>query len=122
MKKILSLILVMIAVTLPVIAKESTSGSSTTRVGLEVAQTYGHTTTAHRAPMRINIEAWYNSESKSIEILYDGAANGEVFLYLNENIIGYDSELNTSFQISTPGSYKIVIVGESWTAQGYLQL
>lgn len=53
MKKILSLILVMMAVTLPVIAQESTSSSSTRRVGLEVTQTYGHPTTAHRAPMRI---------------------------------------------------------------------
>lgn len=42
MKKILSLILVMMAVTLPVIAQESSSSSSTRRVGLEVTQTYGH--------------------------------------------------------------------------------
>ena len=50
----------MMAVTLPVIAQESSSSSSTRRVGLEVTQTYGHPTTAHRAPMRINIEAYYN--------------------------------------------------------------
>lgn len=122
MKKILSLILVMMAVTLPVIAQESTSSSSTRRVGLEVTQTYGHPTTAHRAPMRINIEAYYNEENGTLDICYNGEAVGEVFLYLNDNIIGYDSELNTSFQISIPGLYRIEIIGETWIAQGYIQL
>lgn len=122
MKKILSLILVMMAVTLPVIAQESTSSSSTRRVGLEVTQTYGHPTTAHRAPMRINIEAYYNEENGTLDICYNGEAVGEVFLYLNDSIIGYDSELNTSFQISIPGLYRIEIIGETWIAQGYIQL
>lgn len=122
MKKILSLILVMMAVTLPVIAQESSSSSSTRRVGLEVTQTYGHPTTAHRAPMRINIEAYYNEENGTLDICYDGEAVGEVYLYINDTIVGYDSDLNTSFQISTPGLYRIEIIGETWIAQGYLQL
>lgn len=122
MKKILSLILVMMAVTLPVIAQESSSSSSTKRVGLEVTQTYGHTTTAHRAPMRINIEAYYNEGNGTLDICYDGEAVGEVYLYINDTIVGYDSELNTSFQISTPGLYRIEIIGETWIAQGYIQL
>ena len=122
MKKILSLILVMMAVTLPVIAQESSSSSSTRRVGLEVTQTYGHPTTAHRAPMRINIDAYYNEEHGTLDICYDGEAVGEVYLYINDTIVGYDSDLNTSFQISTPGLYRIEIIGETWIAQGYLQL
>lgn len=117
MKKFLSLILVMIAVTLPVFAQESTSSSSTRRVGLEVRQTQETATTVHRAPMRINIEAFYNEGSGTLDICYNGEAIGEVFLYLNDNIIGYDSELNTSFQISTPGLYRIEIIGETWIAQ-----
>jgi hypothetical protein len=122
MKKILSLILVMMAVTLPVIAQESSSSSSTRRVGLEVTQTYGHPTTAHRAPMRINVEAYYNEGDGTLEICYEGEAIGETILYLNDNIIGYDSEINTTFQISTPGLYKIEILGETWIALGYIQL
>lgn len=124
MKKILSLILVMMAVTLPVIAQESSSSSSssTRRVGLEVTQTYGHPTTAHRAPMRINIEAYYNEGDDTLEICYDGEAVGEVYLYINDTIVGYDSELNTSFQISTPGLYRIEVIGETWIAQGYIQI
>lgn len=112
----------MMAVTLPVIAQESSSSSSTKRVGLEVTQTYGHPTTAHRAPMRINIEAYYNEGNGSLDIFYDGEAIGEVYLYINDTIVGYDSELNTSFQISTPGLYRIEIIGETWIAQGYIQL
>ena len=122
MKKFLSLILVMIAVTLPVFAQESTSSSSTRRVGLEVRQTQETATTVHRAPMRINIEAFYNEGSGTLDICYNGEAIGEVFLYLNDKIIGYDSELNTSFQISTPGLYRIEIIGETWIAQGYIQI
>ena len=123
MKKILSLILVMMAVTLPVIAQESTSSSSTRRVGLEVTQTYGHPTTAHRAPARISIAAWYNIANNSIDISYNGEAEGEVFLYLNGNLIGYDSIINTSLQLpSSSGLYTIEIISEAWIAQGYIQL
>lgn len=122
MKKFLSLFFVIIAVTLPVFAKESTSSSSTRRVGLEVRQTKEATSKVHRAPIRINIEAYYNDQSGVLDICYDGEASGEVFLYLNENVIGYDSDINTSFQISTPGLYRIEIVGETWIATGYITL
>ncbi|MDE5882858.1 MAG: hypothetical protein K2H60_14145 [Muribaculaceae bacterium] len=122
MKKILSLILVMIAVALPVIAQDSSSHSSTRRVSIEVSQTKGTTTPVHRAPMRINIEAYYNEQNGVLDICYDGEAIGETFLYLNNTIIGYDSEINTSFQILTPGLYKIEVIGETWIAQGYIQI
>ncbi len=122
MKKILSLILVMMAVTLPVIAQESSSSSSTRRVGLEVTQTYGRPTTAHRAPMRINIEAYYNEVDGTLEICYDGDTIGETYLYLNGNLIGYDSEINTSFPIPGNGNYKIEIITSDWIALGSLQI
>lgn len=119
MKKILSLILVMMAVTLPVIAQES----STRRVGLEVRQTKETTTTVHRAPARINVEAWYNVENNSIDISYNGEEEGEVFLYMNGNLIDYDSIINTSLQLpSSSGLYTIEIISETWSAQGYIQL
>lgn len=122
MKKILSLILVMMAVTLPVIAQESSSSSSTIQVELEVRRTNNTAHPVHRVPMRINLEAYYNEENGTLDICYNGEAVGEVFLYHNDNIVGYDSELNTSFQISTPGLYRIEIIGETWLAQGYIQI
>lgn len=122
MKKFVSLILIFITGILPVIAQDSGDNSTPERVGFEINRKQESSTGRHRVPARINIEAWYNAESGSIEIVYDGEAEGEVFLYLNGNIIGYDSNINTSFQISAPGLYKIEIVSESWTAIGFLQL
>ena len=57
-----------------------------------------------------------------MEICYDGETLGETFLYLNGNVAGYDSEINTSFQISSPGLYKIEVISESWIAVGYIEL
>lgn len=82
MKKILSIILVMIAFSLHSVAQESPSSSSPTRIELETQQTKNSNHPVHRAPIRIDIEAWYNAESKSIDIIYNGEAIGEVFLYL----------------------------------------
>ena len=72
--------------------------------------------------MRITIEAYYNEENGTLEICYDGEATGETFLYVNDNIVGYSSEINTTFQIEEPGIYRIEILGESWIAEGSLQL
>lgn len=72
--------------------------------------------------MSMNIEAYYDQVRHSIKIYYDGEADGEVFLYLNDNIVGYSSEINTTFQIEEPGIYRIEILGESWIAEGSLQV
>jgi len=123
MKKILPLILVMMTIAFQSMAQSSNDNPSTKNIVLEVSNTATDNTKTHRAPMHINIEAFYNAESHTIEICYDGEADGEVFIYQNENIIGYDSQINTSIQIpATPGLYRIEIVGGSWTAEGYIQL
>lgn len=121
MKRILSFILVMIAIALPSIAKESNENSSTQHVELEFRRSQNTPAILH-APMRINIDVYYDGESSTLNICYDGETEGEVFLYLNGNIIGYDYNINTSFEISIPGLYKIEIIGETWIAQGYIQL
>lgn len=122
MKKLLSFLLTLIAVTLPTLADEPQGSSSTSPVGLDVSRSQNPDTPMHRAPTRIDIEAYYNAEDGTLNISYDGEAAGEVYLYLNDSVIGYDCDINTSFQISSPGLYKIEIVGESWIAEGYLQL
>lgn len=122
MKKIITLFLLMIAIALPSIAQGSSGHTSDRPVSLEVRQTKGSTTHMHRAPMRINIEAYYNEVDGTLEICYDGEAVGEVYLYLNDTIVGYDSEINTSFPISSSDLYKIEIISETWVATGYIQL
>ena len=114
----------MVAITLPSIAQsQAPSGnSSNKRVKLEIRQTKQTPTHMHRAPMLVDIEAYYNDEEGTMEICYDGETLGETFLYLNGNVAGYDSEINTSFQISSPGLYKIEVISESWIAVGYIEL
>ena len=122
MKKIISLFLLMISIALPSIAQQSSGHTSDRPVSLEVRQTKGSGSRMHRAPMRINIEAYYNEVDGTLDICYDGEAVGEVYLYLNDTIVGYDSEINTSFPISSSDLYKIEIISETWVATGYIQL
>lgn len=104
------------------IAEESITSKSSQSIMLEIAQ-YNEPTGRARAPMRIGIEAWYNAESNTIDISYDGEAEGEVFLYLNGNVAEYDSKINTSFQISSYlGLYQIKIIGDRWVAYGFILL
>lgn len=122
MNKFLSLILVLITSTLPLVAEDNSNEPPSQPVELDIKRTNEPAPKTQRIPARVNIQAYYNGEEGTLEVYYDGEADGEVFVYLNNNIIGYDSELNTSFSISVPGLYKIEIVSESWTAIGFLQL
>ncbi len=122
MKKLLSLILVMMAFAFQASAEESKS-ISIPIVAESHESNNNRFPKVHRAPMRINIEAWYNSDSNTIDIIYDGETEGEVILYLNDNIVGYDSTINTTFSLPTShGAYRIEIVTDNWTAEGGIQL
>lgn len=123
MKKILSIILVMMSIVFSSVAQESNNGNYDRPIVLESHPIDNSgTSTRHRAPMRINIEAYYDSDSHSMNIYYNGEANGEVFLYLNESVIDYSSEINTTFFTPTAGLYKLEIISENWIAEGYIQL
>lgn len=75
----------------------------------------------HRAPMHIDIEAYYNADSNSIVVC--GSASAEVNLYLDGCLIDHNDEINTSFMLpETSGTYMIEVLGGSWTATGYLCL
>lgn len=77
----------------------------------------------HRKPIHINIEAYYNDTTNSIEITYYGEAEGEVYLYKGNNLIDYSSSINTTFTLPSPsGTYTIEIISDSWEAQGQIQL
>lgn len=76
-----------------------------------------------RAPLSVQIEAYYNAEPNTIDIIYDGVADGEVYLYFGDDIVGYDSQINTTLQVpANKGVYTIEIVTASWTAYGSIQL
>lgn len=122
LRSILSLIIAILASSLPMMGQQASTNSSKRRVGLEVRQTQGKPTTVHRIPMLVNIEAYYNEEDNTLEVHYDGVEAGEVFLYLNNNLIGYDSEINSSFTIYDGGIYRLAIISENWIAEGELKL
>ncbi|QCD43794.1 hypothetical protein E7747_16205 (plasmid) [Duncaniella dubosii] len=53
---------------------------SSQSIKLEITQLRTHNTGVHRAPKHISIEAFYDAESNSIDISYDGENDGEVFV------------------------------------------
>ena len=122
MNKFISLVLAFITTTLPLCAQNSSNNSSSNPIELEMHGSLKSSAGTHRVPARIDIYASYNIEEGLLEIYYDGDADGEVFLYLNGDFFGYDSEINTSFQISDPGLYKIEIVSDTWIATGSFRL
>lgn len=121
MKRILLLLFLIVTTVIIPFAQNSKENSNSKPIRLE-ARGNETKSTVHRAPMYINIKAYYDAETNKISIIYDGEKSGEVFLYLNGNVIDYDSELNTSFQISECGLYKIEIISDSWIAEGFLRL
>lgn len=123
MKKLLSLVIVMIMAAFQAMAQESKTNTSSQCIKLEITQHEVHKTGVHRAPMHVSIEAFYDAESNSINISYNGESVGEVYLYLNGTFMDYSPEINTSLQIpSTSGLYQIEIVCETWIARGDIQL
>lgn len=129
MKKLLFLIITVMMLAAQAVAQETpkTNTSSPTTsskdIKLEIAQYNNDTTGRHRIQMRVNLEAFYNEESNTIDILYDGDADGEVFLYLNGDIMDYSSEINTSLELpATSGIYRIEIISQTWIAEGYIHL
>ncbi len=122
MKKILTFIFVIASFAFQAIAQDSKTDTSSQGIKLEIAQ-YNEPSVRHRAPKRVSIMAWYNAQSNSIDISYNGLADGEVYLYMNGDIIGYDSIINTSLPLpSDRGLFQIEIVSDTWTAYGLLQL
>lgn len=94
-------------------------------VGLEISQTgkTGTTSNRDRAPMHINIDVWFDSDTNTFTVSYDGEAMGEVTVCRNGDDVASDTEINTVLTVDgTPGLYTIEIVTESWTATGSLEL
>ena len=120
MKKFFFFILAMMSVILPSYAEDSNEGTTSEDIELNVSDN-AHDG-RHRSAMRININAYYNAMSRTIDIYYIGEAEGEVFLYLNGIAVDYSSELNTTFQLSGSGLYQIEVITSSWKATGAIKI
>lgn len=120
MKQLLSLILVIIAIAFPSVA-QSPKGNSQESVKLE----YNRADNGNkpiRAPMRINIEVFYDTETHIVEVYGDEAMDAEVFIYnASGDIVDYSSSLNTELTIPASGIYTIQIESEGWYALGVIE-
>lgn len=113
----------MISITLPIMAfgsdNKSTSGPITLTMHPIRTQTNKK---VHRAPMRVCVDAYYDSFSETISVSYDGEATGEVLLYKDGELVDNSSEINTTFQIYDSGFYSIEINTEYWSAEGSIEI
>lgn len=102
---------------------EKTDDKTPSNIFLEIRKKDSCPSTPFRSPMHINIDALYNSDTHSLSIIYDGEAEGEVFVYLGDSLVGYSNEIDSTIVIpSIPGAYSVEIITESWTALGAIEL
>lgn len=122
MKRNLSILFLLLSITIRLIAQNSTGDNGSQPVGMDYLYT-SKKPSLHRSPIQIPLYVTFTKETNTIDISYDGEDDGEVYLYLGEDIVGYDSQINTTLQVPTnKGMYTIEIVTSSWTACGSFQL
>ncbi|MDE6551536.1 MAG: hypothetical protein K2K98_01035 [Muribaculaceae bacterium] len=123
MKKILTLILASMALSLPMTAQAAEDKPSSTPITLDAhTENSKPNPTVLRTPIRISVEAWYDASTNIISIRYYGEATGEVKLYRDGQLIDNSSEINTIFYVSESGFYTIEINAESWSATGSIDI
>lgn len=110
MKKLIWIIAVIFTTTL-------TSFADDEKVLININKNEKHTDNPKwdRAPMRIPVEVYYNSENKVIRVEGSETVEAEVFLYNKyEELTDYSSTINAEFQLTLPGEYTILIQNENW--------
>lgn len=65
------------------------------------------------------LDAFYDTDTHTLEISCDEPLEGEVYLYdIKGNIEDYSPELKACFNISQTGYHMLVIDTEDWIAEG----
>ena len=123
MKKIFAIVLALMAFFLPSLAEDSKGNSNPKPITLESQPIDTKLDpTIHRAPMQINIEAWYEAALGTISINYAGETEGEVNLYCNGELVATSPDINSTFMLAESGFYTIEILTESWIATGTIEI
>ena len=122
MKKLLLLALVVMSIAFCITADDLNHSNSVQGIMLEIGQ-YNERSSRPRAPMRKNLEAIYYAETNIIDITYEEEEEGEVNLYLGDDLIEHSPIINTSIQLpAVSGIYTIEIIGENWSAYGHIKI
>ncbi len=81
-------------------------------------------TKVERAPMRLpEIEAYYDAEAQTLEVVADENIDATVTLEWNGQLIDYSPVVNASFDLPTSdGLYTLYIEAENWSATGSIEL
>lgn len=122
MIKKLIILAVVSLLSLPTFALQDNPPSEPTGIDLDVKNNNG-TTKTRRAPLQLNLYAWYNQQENTIEVECLDNYEGEVYLVRDGETIDYSSMINTTFNLpENNGLYTIVIESETWTARGSVSL
>lgn len=74
--------------------------------------------TWERAPMRIPVDVYYNTENRVIKVEGSETIEAEIYIYNKyEELVDYSSTINAEFQLTMPGEYTILIQSEYWYAE-----
>lgn len=122
MRKLLLFTLFIFTILCHGFAKDSNANSKKVPIKVTTNDETVNKPTISRAPLYINLEAYYEAESGTITIFYEGQTEGEAYLYLNGNVVDYSGEINTTFDVTLPGLYEIEIITGSWTAYGSIEI
>lgn len=77
----------------------------------------------NRAPKRIALDVVFDPETRCVTVTGDGSMEAEVFLYnASEQMEDYSSSINTNLFITSHGCHKILVIGEDWTAEGFVEI
>lgn len=123
MKRILLLIISLVSLFIHTLADEKhAKKTSEEKILLEIHQ-YNNDIPIHRAPVLINIEAYYNSISNTINIEYEDMCEGKVYLYHEDILEDFSPSINSSFQLLyLSGTYRLEIHCDGWSAVGFINL
>ena len=81
-------------------------------------QTSNNNNTWNRAPMRIPVDVYYNTENRVIKVEGSETIDAEVYLYNKyEELVDYSSTINAEFQLTMLGEYTVHIQSEYWYAE-----
>ena len=124
MKKIFTLIIVLMAIVLPLSSTQASDGKSEPTSIILILHPLSNNPNPqpHRAPIRLSVEAWYESSTSTISIIYYGEATGEVNLYKEGQLIESSSDINTTFTVPGSGFYIIEINTDIWSATGSIEI
>ncbi|MDE6199022.1 MAG: hypothetical protein K2G06_04185 [Muribaculaceae bacterium] len=74
--------------------------------------------TWERAPMRIPVDVYYNTENRVIKVEGSETIEAEIYIYNKyEELVDYSSTINAEFQLTMPGEYTVHIQSEYWYAE-----